>query len=176
MIEFKQISTSDIEYYQFMESLLKTAFPKEEYRDLEDLRNYTDDVKIFYNNIILEENRPIGFITYWDLDDFYYAEHFAIDPNLRNGGYGKKVIEALCNALDKSVVLEVEHPTEEMAERRINFYKRQGFELWVNDYQQPPYRKGDDFLPMYIMTYGNLSLDKDYEKIKKRIYKNVYDI
>ena len=71
MIEFKTISTSDIEEYQFMESLLQTAFPKEEYRDLNDLKKYTDDIEIFYNNIILEDNKPIGFITYWNFNDFY---------------------------------------------------------------------------------------------------------
>ena len=39
MIEFKCITTSDIEYYGFMENLLKTAFPKEEYRELNELKS-----------------------------------------------------------------------------------------------------------------------------------------
>lgn len=176
MIEFKCITTSDIEYYGFMENLLKTAFPKEEYRELNELKSYTDNIDIFYNSIILENDKPIGFITYWDFDNFYYVEHFAIDPNLRNGGYGKKVIEGLCKRLEGPVVLEVEHPIEEMAERRINFYKRQGFELWENDYQQPPYRKGDSFLPMYLMINGDLSMQDDYIRVKERIYKDVYGV
>ena len=29
-------------------------------------------------------------ISYWTMGDFYYIEHFAIDPSLRNGGYGKR--------------------------------------------------------------------------------------
>ena len=176
MIQFKRINTSDEALYTFMEDLMKASFPKEEYRDLNELRSYTDNKTIFYNNIIMDGDKPIGFITFWDFDDFYYAEHFAIDPNLRNGGYGKKVMNALCLNIEKPIVLEVEHPTEEIAERRINFYKRQGFELWENDYQQPPYRKGDGFLPMYIMAYGDLSKDKDYEKVKNRIYKEVYNV
>ena len=176
MIEFKRITTSDIEYYDFMENLLKTAFPKEEYRELNDLKRYTDSVDIFYNNIILENDTPVGFITYWNFEDFYYAEHFAIDPGLRNGGYGKKVLEALCKTLEQPIVLEVEHPTEEMAERRINFYKRQGFKLWENDYKQPPYRKGDNFLPMYLMINGDLSIQGDYLRVKERIYKDVYGV
>ena len=175
MIQFKRIHTTDKEQYEFMENLLQAAFPKEEYRELDQLREYTDTKSLFVNNIILEENQPIGFITFWNFGNFHYVEHFAIDPNLRNGGYGKKVMAGLSELISTPIVLEVERPIEEMAERRINFYKRQGYELWHNDYQQPPYRAGDDFLPMYLMVHGNLSSEKDYETVKDTIYKEVYN-
>ena len=42
----------------------------------------------FCNNIILENGNSIGMISYWTMGDFYYIENFAIDPSLRNGGYG----------------------------------------------------------------------------------------
>lgn len=176
MIQFKPIKTTDRELYQFMESLIQTAFPKDEYRELDVLRNYTDTKPNFYNNIIVEGDQPIGFITYWNFDNFYYIEHFAIDPNLRNGGYGKKVMESICEMLKSPIVLEVERPDEEMAQRRINFYQRQGFELWHSDYSQPPYREGDSFLPMLLMIHGNLVEDKHYEEVKERIYKEVYNV
>ena len=88
MIRFQTISTSDVQHYQFMENLLIAAFPPEEYRELKELREYTDRTGNFYNNIIFDNETPVGFITYWDFNDFYYVEHFAIDPTLRNGGYG----------------------------------------------------------------------------------------
>lgn len=94
------------------------------------MREYTDRTGNFYNNIIFDNETPVGFITYWDFNDFYYVEHFAIDPTLRNGGYGKKTLDYLCKELDRPIVLEVEMPVEEMAKRRINFYQRQGFVLW----------------------------------------------
>ena len=52
---------------------------------------------------------------------------FAVDPAQRNGGHGKNVLNHLCQLLQHPIVLEVEMPEEEMAQRRINFYKRQGF-------------------------------------------------
>ncbi len=174
MIQFKKIRTTDKAYYQFIENLLIDAFPVEEYREIDQFREYVDTKDAFHCNIILEDDKPVGFITFWDFEDFYYIEHFAIDPNLRNGGYGKKVMEGITKQLNRPIVLEVEHPIEEMAKRRISFYERQGFTLWENDYQQPPYRKGDNFLPMYLMVYGDLSIDKDYNDIRKRIYKDVY--
>ena len=176
MIKFQEISTKDVQHYKFMEELLITAFPAEEYRELEQLREYTDRTGNFHNNLIFDEYTPIGFITYWDFDRFYYIEHFAINPNLRNGGYGKRVLEYLCNHLPLPIVLEVEHPNEDMSKRRINFYQRHGFTLWENDYKQPPYKVGDNFLPMYLMVNGNLDYNKDYEDIKNQIYKEVYSV
>lgn len=175
MIRFQPIRTSDTQLYQFMEDLLTTAFPPEEYRELNELRRYTDHANHFYNNIIFDDDTPVGLITYWDFDRFYYVEHFAIDPTLRNGGYGKKTLEFLCNQLTLPIVLEVEMPIEEMAKRRINFYQRQGFTLWENEYKQPPYKAGDDFLPMYLMVRGDLQCEQDFEAIKNRIYKEVYN-
>ena len=69
-----------------MEQLLVASFPTDEYRALEEEREYTDLKEIFYNNIILSDGAPIGLITYWDFGQFYYVEHFAIDPAQRNGG------------------------------------------------------------------------------------------
>lgn len=175
MIRFQPIRTQDVEYYQFVENLLVTAFPPEEYRELSEWRKYTDHNDRFYNNMIFDGDTPVGLITYWDFDSFYYVEHFAIDPALRNGGYGKKTLDTLCKQLSRPIVLEVEMPLEEMAQRRINFYQRQGFILWEKEYKQPPYKAGDDFLPMYLMVRGDLQCEQDFESIKNRIHKEVYN-
>ena len=122
MIRLQRITTADTDLYSYMEKLMTQSFPSEEYRELEELRKYTDTKTHFYNNIIFHNNTPVGLITYWDFGHFYYIEHFAIDPTQRNGGYGKSVLNHLCQLLKHPIVLEVEIPEEEMAKRRINFY------------------------------------------------------
>lgn len=174
MIEIKQVKTDDEANYTFVEALLHTAFPREERRDSVQQRDYSDNNPLFFNNIILEADKPIGMISYWKLEGFFYIEHFAIDPNLRNGGYGKLVLEAIKEKLQSPIVLEVEEPTDEMSTRRIHFYQRLGFILHENPYMQPPYRKGDSGLPMHLMSYGNIDMTKDFEKVKNSIYKEVY--
>ncbi|WP_303011195.1 GNAT family N-acetyltransferase [uncultured Bacteroides sp.] len=176
MIRLQPIHTSDVSHYKFMEDLLINSFPPEEYRQLEELREYTDRTDNFHNNIIFDDHLPVGFITYWDFENFYYVEHFATDPALRNGGYGKRTLEFLCKELTLPIVLEVERPIEEMAQRRINFYQRQGFTLWEKDYHQPPYKPGDDFLPMYLMVHGSLDPEKDYEDIRHKLHTVVYGV
>ena len=176
MITFKRITASDKAYYDFVINLLVNSFPKEEYRDLDELEMFIEMKKDFYFNAILSDDQPVGLFSYWDLGNFYYAEHFAIDSTLRNGGYGKSSLEAICSVLHKPVILEVERPDTEMAQRRINFYERLGFKLWDNDYLQPPYRKGDEYLPLYLMSYGVIDADKEYEDVKDKIYTEVYQV
>lgn len=175
MISIKRITTNDQQYYSYMVDLLTTAFPIEEYRDLDVLREYTDTLPIFHCNIIFCSNTPIGLVTYWDLDHFYYIEHFAIDPNQRNGGYGRKLLSYLSEFLNKPIVLEVEYPTEEIAKRRINFYQREGYTLWENEYFQPPYRVGQCNLPMYLMVQGKLDPQTDFDNVRTKIYSKVYN-
>ena len=63
--------------------------------------------------------------------------------------------------------MEVEEPNDEMSTRRIHFYKRLEFTLHKKPYIQPPYRKGDSGLPMLLMTYGDIDMESDFEKVKK---------
>lgn len=74
------------------------------------------------------------------------------------------------------VVLEVEMPTEEMSKRRIGFYERLGFVLDHHVYFQPPYRKGEAFLEMRLMTHGELDLEQSFERVKTIIHQNVYGV
>lgn len=174
MISINKIKTVNAEYYNFTEELLTSAFPKEERRELALQRDYTDNNPLFFNNIILDNDTPVGFITYWKFEDYYYIEHFAIHPSQRNEGYGKKVLEHLHKTLNAPIVLEVELPNDEMSIRRIGFYERVNYKLWENEYSQPPYRKGDDYLPMHLMVYGDLDSEKDFDRIKHNLYKEVY--
>ncbi len=47
MIKFQRITTKDATLYNYMEQLMTASFPSEEYRPLEELRNYTDTNRIF---------------------------------------------------------------------------------------------------------------------------------
>lgn len=176
MIELKRIHTADQAYYPFVEELFISAFPPEERRDTELQREYTDHNPIFNVQVILWEGKPVGFVTYWDFDTYYYIEHFAIDPSQRNGGYGRKVLDYLKEQFGRPVVLEVELPQDELSTRRIQFYQRLGYRLWENEYRQPPYREGDDYLPMHLMVQGSLCPEKDFARIQKDLYQKVYGV
>jgi len=159
---------------EFVERIYIESFPPDERRPVSEFHNLIDTEKAFTVFIIMDEDNRIGFITLWTLGDFIYAEHFAIAPEYRNEGYGKRVMESFIDATDIPIILEVELPDTEMARRRIGFYRRAGFRLWEIPYEQPPYEKQYDPVPMCLMTLRNIDLNKDFDKVKDILYKRVY--
>lgn len=176
-MEIKDITPAN-PHYAFVESLFISAFPESERRPVEKQRFNIENKDMFHCYLFIENNEtPIGFITIWKFTDFYYAEHLAVDPALRNGGYGSRVMQTLLRELKKPLILEVETPEDEMSKRRIGFYQRQGFEICDTGYVQPPYRKGGESLPMYLMVANKPQQNMlDLQTIKETIYKEVYEV
>lgn len=174
MLNIIPINTSS-PHYNFIEELLQSAFPQEERRDNKLQREYTDQKKNFRCNLIQTcQGTSIGTITYWDFTDFIYIEHLAIDKHQQGKGYGTQALQTLLEENKRPILLEVEIPIRpnDLAFRRIGFYKRLGFRIRRIPYKQPPYRTGDDWLPMKLMTIGTFG---SINKAIGTIYRNVYD-
>ena len=105
-----------------------------------------------------------------------YVEHFATVPEVRGKGIGSEVLGLLAQQYTVPLVLEVELPVEELAQRRVGFYRRNGFVLWENSpYVQPPYQKECQPIALHLMVRGE-GLDEaaDFERIKRWLYTEVY--
>lgn len=83
-----------------------------------------------------DENKSfIGFCYVILFKNYSYLAFFATDPNQRNKGYGKEILQILKNdSKDKFIFLSCEKPDLPLSEsdiklRRYNFYKRNGFYL-----------------------------------------------
>ena len=63
-----------------------------------------------------------------------------------------------------------------IAMNRIKFYQQSGFELHELEYEQPPYHLNDEWLPMKLMTFGNINMKNNYKTIKQTIYREVYEV
>lgn len=175
MLKLTPIKTTD-SVYSFVEQLLHDSFPLAERRDDEAQRDNTDHNPRFTCYFISDDEVPVGLITAWNLDGFYYLEHLATTPLIRNRGYGKQIIQQIKDLLPGVIVLEVEHPEDEMSRRRIGFYQRCGFQLCEKEYIQPPYREGGEEVPLFLMYSGTDSIDDAFDTIRQRIYKEVYGV
>lgn len=158
-------------------SLLRTSFPSDEMRDYDGQKNLLTDPD--YNLFGLceqRDNRLIGLISVWLLDDFGYIEHFATAPEYRCRGLGKALLNSTVTALDVPVCLEVEKPETELTRRRITFYERNGFTLNGYDYVQPAYSPNKNPVPLLIMTTGGGISPSTFERIKSSLYSRVYKV
>lgn len=172
---FKRLNTLENPEGIYAQNLYLNSFPSDERRDLKKWADISKNEPDFFNCVVLDKNAPVGLLTYWTMPKFAYVEHLAVDPSLRGNGIGAQIVRTFCQDIKQPVVLEVERPDNEIARRRIAFYQRCGFRLWLNDYMQPPYREGDELLPLYLMAYGNLSEEIHYIPVRNEIYKRVYN-
>lgn len=157
--------------------LMSESFPKSEYRTYDGQLDLLSNPLYQLYGRFNEKKQIDGFIASWEFSCFRFVEHLAVNPTLRGGGIGSKlVIDYLRKDLSKTVVLEVEHPHEEMAQRRIGLYKKLGFQVNNYTYAQPALRKGEAELPLLIMSYPALLSPIEFDHVKHLLYTKVYGV
>ena len=166
----------DIKEFDIIYSIMINSFPDDEYRPNDEqiklLENKNYSILVMRN----EKKQIIAFIAVWDFTEFLFIEHFAVDKDNRNKGFGKIILNELKTITRKMLCLEVEPPQCEITKRRVEFYKRNGFYLNEYPYIQPSISSGKKPVPLMIMTSENKIDNSKFESIKKCIYENVYKI
>lgn len=176
-MEFIRIQSVDDKYADELTELYLEAFAENQRHTKEDFRQLLNTNNQFNCNAVLMNNELVGFFHYWDFDVFLFLEHIAIEPPLRGHKLGEKVINLVRTFARKPLVIEVEQAeNSEYGARRIEFYRRLGFEIVPFLYLQPPYRKGEDYVPLDMMCDHPEFASGHFENIKSTIYKQVYGV
>lgn len=173
---YTEISSNNL-LIESVKDLYIESFPSDERRDfdefLEILDNKSNDFHIMGGII---DGKLAGFITFWNFGKFIYAEHFAVQPELRGRKLGENFLEQLKKVATAPVILEVEPPTYDMAIRRINFYLRNGLTLYPDfHYVQPPYDATKNAMELKLMSYPEVN-EELLETATKTIHKIVYRV
>lgn len=106
-MHLKRLSISDKKDISFVEGLYIESFPPSERRSVNAMLDLFENRQKFFIDIVVKDDQHVGFLTYWDLGDFVFAEHFAISPEARNGGIGAKVMNLFIKEAGKPIILEV---------------------------------------------------------------------
>jgi len=156
--------------------LMEEAFPPVERRTKEGQREIfaREQVRM---RVLTEGGRVTGFLTWWELDSCRFLEHLAVEKALRGGGRGQMLLRLAAEGTEKPVVLEIEPPEEsEQALRRLHFYRKNGFLINDFPYLQQPLKKGDQPIPLRIMSYQKGLTEQAFAPLKKEIYREVYGV
>lgn len=156
--------------------IMREAFPFDEYRTYAEQKELLKNPHYSVYILRAEEDEIIAFMTVYNLCDIYFIEHFAIDKRYRSLGIGGRMLNDMVQLLGGKVCLEVELPQTNFAKRRIEFYKCNGFCINEYEYVQPPISKGKRSLPLILMTYNKVLCKKEFDDLKRTIYKEVYNI
>ena len=171
-MNIKRIDVKDFDYFY---SLLEQDFCYEERR----LRD--DELKVFSNELfhpyfIYEDKTIVGYLCFWEFDDFIFGEHFAILKEIRDRALGSTFLKEFMTKLDKPFVFEIEIPFDELSKRRKNFYNRLGVAFNKYKYSQPSYHNDDKVLPMIFASYPKPLSKKEFNRIVNLIRINVYNV
>lgn len=176
MLSFRKIKDSRDILFEKLLNLYSEAFPINERRSHNCFRMILDSKEQFNLYVILFENEFVGFITYWEFNDFTYIEHFAIISELRGNSIGSNFIKLFFSKLSLPVVFEVEKPDNHIAARRIILYQRLGCYVLPQYYEQPFYDKSGNMVPMLIMSNNYEFTYNNFDRIKNILYEFVYEI
>lgn len=114
------------------ESRMRYDFPVTELKPLENMIDMME--RGVYECLLVSENsEPVGYALVLILNDFPYGllDYLGVFSEKRNQGYGSRILSALADYYkDRKLIIESEYPKdapdEQMAERRIGFYQRNG--------------------------------------------------
>lgn len=168
MITLTRITKADSPFLAELLAIYTESFPPSERRGEEQLKRLIEENDSMYFNTILFEGKTAGLFVYWDMGDFFFLEHLAVLPDMRNHKIGQQVLDWIDKHLSGLRLLEVEpEDSNELAPRRIKLYERNGYRILDKSYLQPSYSEKNIFYPLWIM--GNQESPKLAEYLDKII-------
>ena len=176
-VVFEKLKMED--YPKFL-SLYNESFPFNEKRIFEDEKHLDNFIKMkggkFNAFSAVDGDLYLGFLSYWKFEGYTYIEHFAIAPDQRGKNLGRMMLNHLFKEVSPNVLVEVEPSETEEAQKRIQFYEKNGFKIRKEfNYTQPSYGgKGQTAVPMLLMTHGDVDLH-NINSIKDML-KEVYNV
>ena len=176
MITLQPITNANDSLLTPLKALYESAFPACERRQTEKFVQLIASDPRFVCLAIMHQTEFVGFFTKWDLGDFIYGEHFAISDAVRGQKIGSQALQKIVETTTKPLILEVELPTDELSTRRIAFYERANLKLCRETYVQPPYEKGFEPIPMYLMECGGTLTQTSFSAIVKTLHTEIYGI
>lgn len=152
-------------------SAYEKTFPADERRDEEQFLALLENEKSFIL-AIKNDDFQVGYAILWKLESFYFLEHFEVFEEFRNLKLGSQILSELKEKFG-NIVLESEPSNlNEMAERRIGFYERNGYSIISEDYIQPSYGVGKNSLNLYLLS--NFPVE-NISEIVNEIHQEVYN-
>ncbi|MEL7588502.1 MAG: GNAT family N-acetyltransferase [Prolixibacteraceae bacterium] len=175
-LQFIPVTSEKDERLEPLLKLYADSFPFEERRSEDQLKGMIGHDKMSLIGLHAGE-QLVGFLIWWDFVSFGYIEHLAIFPELRGRNTGAEALKQIRTKAPKTL-LEAEKPDNKMSERRIGFYRRNGFDVVEPHYLQPPYRKGGIPISMYLLSdfphWNTEELEAAVHLIRKEVYFSTY--
>lgn len=142
-------------------NLYKGSFPSHEQRESASQREILTH-RAYHFDLLYEGSCFVGILLYWETPEFYYVEHFCMEPDVRGNGYGQTAL-ALLGEKGKTVILEIDPPVDELSNRRKSFYERAGYHENSFSHVHPPYHPGNQGHLLCVMSFPRPLTQTEYD-------------
>lgn len=172
-MKFKRLSSAADAAFKPAFDLYGISFPIHEQRLIESQRSIMTHPEYLFDLIYDDSGEWCGDMLYWETADFIYVEHFCILPERRGQRCGQRALELL-GEKGKTVILEIDPPSDKTSVRRKGFYERCGYHANPFAHVHPPYRAGFDGYGhrLVIMSYPRELSQDEYDRFNEYL-KNV---
>ncbi len=168
------------EFTEIYNNYMLKQFPQSELKSFNDFFVLlSDKTKSYELYLAYNEGINTGYTLFYKGENFIWVDYIAVLPEFYSHGFGKKLIEALCNTFKniKGIYFEVEKPDEKDINtlRRIKFYTSNGARKIDCEYLYPN-REG--ILPMdlyYLSVSGDASSKEEIFNDIKEVFKNLHN-
>jgi len=174
-VKLELISKNNSHHLDEIKNIYEYSFPPEEKVDFELIKKSIFEESDFLIYAILYNNILAGFITYLKINNYAIGCYFAIKNDLRGKNIGTEALKLFQKQNQgNTIVGEIEFPISQDAERRLNFYKANGFIIKDYGYLQPPISPASSPLPLLIISYPHELSQEEYQQVRKILYEKVY--
>lgn len=174
-MKYKKIDNSCHIFFKAFESLYSISFPVFEQRTGAQ-QEYAFNQDNYHLIGWYSEKHFIGFISYWEFNEYLYIEHFAVNAGIRGKGYGTKILNAFIKASPKIVLLEIDPIIDKISEARWRFYERCGFVKNPYLHKHPAYRNEYQSHPLIILTTKRMISEQEYQVFNHDLSKCVMNL
>lgn len=123
---------------------------------------------LYHFDVIVSSGVLVGIVLYWAGTDHAYVEHFAVHPAMRGRAMGSRILSAFC-ARHPLVVLEIDPPVDDIAQRRERFYQRLGFLSNPYPHVHPAYRQEYPPHPLVVLSHPRALTAAEYETFARAL-------
>lgn len=162
-----ELSEAGDELLHSARKLYEESFPSYERRTWDTQMRAASNPDARCNLMLSDDDVFLALLFYWIHDHIVYVEYLAVNPNLRGQNIGSRVMEHLIEGYhEKSIILEIDPPVDEISIRRLHFYERLGFVKNSYTYVHPSYSTGPDSYPheLSVLSYEKTLLNKDFDR------------
>lgn len=170
-MRLERVTDSSHPMYNEALRLYQISFPYHEQREELSQKRILGDSEYCFD-LVYDEDRFVGLILYWENEEFIYIEHFCICPKMRNKRYGERVL-ALLGKGEKTRILEIDPPVDDISRRRKGFYERCGFIDNPYEHTHPAYHQESHGHNLVLMTSPERLSGEAFERFSRYLGERV---